>query len=257
MHSSGCGNVPLNVGEVIGVASSAHSESRPDTVRGLPAFASMLRVHRTGAGLTQEELAAAAGISTRSVSDLERGITRTAHRDTVRLLVAALGLDGDEAAAFAAVARGRAPRPDVSSRTGSVSPPTKSGLPVPPTALVGRAAVIDDVLSVLHRADVRVLTVTGPGGVGKTRVVLELAARWARDTGERATFVPLAHLRDAGLVLPTVAEAVGVRASGSVPSSTCWSSICTIVRRCWCSTTSSSCWDARRSSGRSSPTALC
>ena len=45
------------------MASSAHSESRPDTVRGLPAFASMLRVHRTGAGLTQEEVHILRGIA--------------------------------------------------------------------------------------------------------------------------------------------------------------------------------------------------
>jgi transcriptional regulator with XRE-family HTH domain len=54
----------------------------------------LLRRLRTDAGLTQEELAEAAGVSTRSVSDLERGINLTARKDTARLLADALGLTG-------------------------------------------------------------------------------------------------------------------------------------------------------------------
>jgi DNA-binding XRE family transcriptional regulator len=55
-------------------------------------FAGLLRQLRVEAGLTQEELAEAAGLSPRSVSDLERGIHRTAHKDTALLLAGALGL---------------------------------------------------------------------------------------------------------------------------------------------------------------------
>lgn len=70
-------------------------------------FAGFLRKLRTDAGLTQEELAEAAGVSVRSVSDLERGITRTARKDTARRLADALGLSGAARAEFEAVARGR------------------------------------------------------------------------------------------------------------------------------------------------------
>ena len=72
-------------------------------------FAGLLRKLRTGARLTQEELAEAAGLSPRSVSDLERGIALTPHRDTVRLLADALQLIGPARAQFEAVARGREP----------------------------------------------------------------------------------------------------------------------------------------------------
>jgi transcriptional regulator with XRE-family HTH domain len=69
-------------------------------------FAGLLRELRAEAGLTQEELAAAAGLSPRSVSDLERGIHRTARQDTARLLADALGLSEPVRALFVAAARG-------------------------------------------------------------------------------------------------------------------------------------------------------
>ena len=71
-------------------------------------FAGLLRQLRMQARLTQEELAEAAGVSARAVSDLERGVNRTAHKDTARLLADALGLAGPTGEAFVAVARGRA-----------------------------------------------------------------------------------------------------------------------------------------------------
>ena len=72
-------------------------------------FGGLLRQLRAGAGLTQEELAEAAGLSPRSVSDLERGIHPTARKDTAELLAGALGLAGPARPLFVAAARGRAP----------------------------------------------------------------------------------------------------------------------------------------------------
>jgi transcriptional regulator with XRE-family HTH domain len=76
-------------------------------------FAGLLRQLRAEAKLTQEELAEAATLSPRSVSDLERGISRTARKDTAMLLVGALGLAEPVRALFVAAARGRAPAADV------------------------------------------------------------------------------------------------------------------------------------------------
>src|SRR5215470_15110342 len=70
-------------------------------------FAGLLRQLRAEAGLTQEELAEAASLSPRSVSDLERAVHRTAHKDTARLLADALGLAEPVRALFVAAARGR------------------------------------------------------------------------------------------------------------------------------------------------------
>jgi WD40 repeat protein/transcriptional regulator with XRE-family HTH domain len=83
-------------------------------------FGGLLRRLRTEARLTQEELAEAAQLSPRSVSDLERGINRTARKDTAEMLAEALGLDGLVRASFVAAARGRSPAEDVlAAREGS------------------------------------------------------------------------------------------------------------------------------------------
>src|SRR6266480_3994140 len=76
-------------------------------------FAGLLRQLRAEAKLTQEELAAAAGVSPRSVSNLERGINRTAHKDTAVLLAGALGLTGPTEELFVAAARGHVPAAQV------------------------------------------------------------------------------------------------------------------------------------------------
>ena len=76
-------------------------------------FAGLLRQLRAEARLTQEELAEAAGLSPRSVSDLERGINRTAHKDTALLLAGALSLEGPVCESFVAAARGKAPPAEV------------------------------------------------------------------------------------------------------------------------------------------------
>ena len=72
-------------------------------------FGGLLRQLRAEANLTQEELAEAAQLSPRSVSDLERGISRTARKDTAVLLAGALGLAGPVRELFVAAARGRGP----------------------------------------------------------------------------------------------------------------------------------------------------
>jgi transcriptional regulator with XRE-family HTH domain len=86
-------------------------------------FAGLLRQLRTGARLTQEELAEAAGVSPRSVSDLERGINRTVRKDTALLLADALSLTGQVQMLFVAAARGRAPAADVlAAASGAAAP---------------------------------------------------------------------------------------------------------------------------------------
>jgi transcriptional regulator with XRE-family HTH domain len=81
--------------------------------QGALGFGDLLRHLRAGAGLTQEELAEAAGVSPRGVSALERGVNRTARKDTAELLAGALGLAEPTRAVFVAAARGRAPAGEV------------------------------------------------------------------------------------------------------------------------------------------------
>jgi predicted ATPase/DNA-binding SARP family transcriptional activator len=89
------------------------------------------------------------------------------------------------------------------------SPPKP--LPAQPTTLVGRERELIEVECLLAREDVRLLTLTGPGGVGKTRLALQIAAAAADRLEDGAFFVSLAAVRDAELVIASLAENLGVR----------------------------------------------
>jgi predicted ATPase len=90
-------------------------------------------------------------------------------------------------------------------------------LPGDATTFVGRTAEVDELRVLLGRDDVRLVTLTGPGGIGKTRLALRVAAEVAPSFDEGAAFVSLAALKDARLVPNAIATAIGLRdSSGSI-----------------------------------------
>jgi predicted ATPase/transcriptional regulator with XRE-family HTH domain len=168
------------------------------------AFGDLLRRHRDSAGLTQEDLAERTGLTPQAISLLERSVRRRPHRYTVQKLAEALGLEGQELAGFETASR----RPPASrSETG----PTRRSLPISLTPLIGREQEVEAVIRLLCDGDVRLLTLTGPGGVGKTRLAVEVARRSGGEFEDGAVFVPLAPVREPGLIPPALAEALGIR----------------------------------------------
>jgi predicted ATPase/transcriptional regulator with XRE-family HTH domain len=176
-------------------------------------FGALLRRYRQTAGLSQEALAARANLSARAISDLERGINRSPRYDTFTLLVGVLNLSAEQRALLQAAAN-----PDAASVASSSPPPPTTvlgqpslDLPIPPTLLIGREAERAHVLSAIRRRATRLLTLTGPSGVGKTRLVLQLGQDLAPDFANGVLFVDLEPIRDASLVPAVIAQALGVR----------------------------------------------
>jgi predicted ATPase/serine/threonine protein kinase len=97
----------------------------------------------------------------------------------------------------------------------AIAEPPPSNLPYKLTPLVGREAERDDVLSLLRRDDVRMVTLTGPGGTGKSRLGLEIGATLLDEVEDGVWFVSLASLRDPRLVISEVAAVLGVQEGGA------------------------------------------
>jgi len=177
-------------------------------------FAGLLRQLRAEAGLTQEELAEAAGLSPRSVSDLERGVTRAAHKDTAVLLAGALGLPGPVGELFVAAARGKAPAAEVlvarqEGAAGAFAAAATRALPRDIAAFTGRQAELAQLMGTLAAAAaagggvVGVCAVDGMAGIGKTTFAVHAAHRLAGAFPDGQFFLPLhAHTRGRAPVGP-------------------------------------------------------
>jgi len=166
-------------------------------------FGAQLKSLREAAGFTQEELATIAGLSVHAVGALERGERRRPHVDTVRALSAALDLTGATRDALLASARAPAPKTAVDQLR-------DAPLPIALTGLLGRDTDVQTLRRWLADPGIRLITLTGPGGVGKTRLALELARATAAGGVARSLFVALAAVRHAAFVAPAIAEALGV-----------------------------------------------
>ena len=188
-------------------------------------FAHTIRGYRLRAGLSQEELAERAGVSTRAVSDMERGLRQKPRPETLRLLAEALALDTEDRAQFFTSAHAvpddgtRASQREVlgPGETPAALRLAARPLPRPLDALIGREHDVEAIVSLLESDQVRLVTLTGPGGVGKTRLALAVASRIADRFEDGVVFVELAPLTDAGQVLPAIANSLGLQNLGDRP----------------------------------------
>jgi predicted ATPase/DNA-binding XRE family transcriptional regulator len=173
-------------------------------------FGTLLRHHRVAAALSQEALAERAGVSTRAVSDLERGVKTRPYLDTVRRLADALGLDPAAQAELAEAARRPPAAVAPDNRDARLEEPSGRALPFPSTSLIGREREVAEVANELRKM-ARLVTVTGPGGVGKTRLAQEVVTELGTHFRDGVVWIDLGPLADGAAIPGAVAKALGVR----------------------------------------------
>jgi predicted ATPase/DNA-binding XRE family transcriptional regulator len=167
-------------------------------------FGELLKRHRLSSGLSQETLAERARISVSAVGALERGQRRAPYRDTIALLAEALSLTVSERTELeeaAQRARGRQRRVPAAAQ-----PP--NNLPVRLTSFIARDNEVARLEALLE--GYRLVTVTGPGGIGKTRLAIEVADRKLGEKFRHACFVDLSAVEDAAFVAASIASALEV-----------------------------------------------
>jgi len=193
-----------------------NSGARPSLLRLVSAsvtlpLVGLLKDYRAAAGLTQGELAERARLSVRAISDLERGVRRAPHKDTLLLLAEALGLDEEKRDLLLEAAR-RSRRMGLPATTALLhTRPLPSDYPNALTPLIGRERDEASVAHLLTQASVRLLTLTGPAGIGKTRLAMQVAANLRDRFADGVMFISLAAISNPHLVLRAVAQEFGLR----------------------------------------------
>ena len=174
-------------------------------------FGHWLRQQREARRLTREEFAERIGCSVSALRKFESGERRPS-RQIAELIANCLEIPSTERTTFIRVARGDLnveriiPAP-AASRPNIPSP--KTNLPAQPTPLIGRESEVERLSGLLRDPHCRLLTVVGPGGIGKTRLAIGVASRMQEAFADGVYFVPLASATSARHIVPVIADAVG------------------------------------------------
>ena len=190
-------------------------------------FGEWLRRSRKAHDLTQAELAQQIGCATGTIRKLEADELRPSKEIAARL-AAHFAVPPAERAAFVGFARGQAdapalPLPPLRQSSGPVpqhAPPASppNNLPLQPTPFIGREREVERIRQRLLQPEGRLVTMTGPGGTGKTRLSVQVAAGLLNDFADGVFIVALAPITDPGLVPAAIAGTLGVRETAGTSS---------------------------------------
>ena len=174
-------------------------------------FGEWLRGQRAARKLTREEFSKRVGCSVAALRKIENGERRPSTQ-IAGLIANCLDIPPEEHSTFVRVARGELPVDRLLPKTNSVSAPNvsslKINLPVFPTPLIGREGEVEKLSRLLSNPNCRLLTLVGPGGIGKTRLAIEAASRMQDVFDHGVYFVPLASAGSISAVISTMANAI-------------------------------------------------
>lgn len=170
-------------------------------------FSALLRQRRRDLDLTRSELARRVGCSPNTIKKLEEGERRPS-KELAKLLAEHLQIEPPIRASFLLMAR---------ARDATVGDPGPTNLPAPLTSFVGRESEAESIELLLRKGDVRLLTLMGPPGVGKSRLVLHAAERLRNVFVDGVWFVPLAAVEEPQQVLYLIAKTLSIADDGRIP----------------------------------------
>jgi predicted ATPase/transcriptional regulator with XRE-family HTH domain len=179
-------------------------------------FGEWLQKQRDHRRLTREEFANRVGCSTAMLRKIEYGERRPSIQ-IAGLIANALEIPPPEHETFIKVARGELRTERIShllnlTQPSSTSPPqtiSRNNLPVLPTPLIGRIHELKELNRLLDDPDCRLLTLVGPGGIGKTRLAIEAASQLQNEFSDGVVFVPLAPVNSSRFIVPVIADSIG------------------------------------------------
>jgi predicted ATPase/DNA-binding XRE family transcriptional regulator len=179
-------------------------------------FGAWIRRRRNALGLLQKELALQVGCSVAALQKIERDERRPS-RSMAERLAEALDVSADERATFVQAARGERLVERLSAGPQPVAAPAerrstrrRAALPIPPTTLFGREQELTQISQLLQDPQCRLLTLIGPGGIGKTHLAIEAATQQQALFADGATFVPLAPSVGREQAITTIADSLGL-----------------------------------------------
>ena len=163
---------------------------------------------RVKAGLTQEELAEKAGLSVRGISDLERGHRKNPRLYTLRVLSDALGLSADDRERLRDAGLRGAADPEIERDERSQ---IRGNLPHPPNSFVGRVKELREISDLLQSEDIRLLTLAGAGGSGKTRLAMRVGDAVSSHYPDGVFLAELVVLTEPTQVMTSIRASLGLQ----------------------------------------------